>query len=296
MNQKRIKTRAKINLALEVLKKRENGYHEVKMVMQTIDLYDKMEFKIIPKDIIIHSNHKWVPKDQRNIVYKAAKLLQKQYRVQQGVEIKIYKNIPVSAGLAGGSSNGAGTLKVLNELWGLHLPLKTLIEHGKRIGADIPFCLLEGTALAEGIGEILHPLPSLPPIWLILVKPPIYVSTAWVYRNLNLNKDKQGSEVYSMIEGIKRGKIEEILPYLYNELENVTISAHPEIAHIKKRLRQLGAMGVLMSGSGPIVFGICKDRESAQFIYKNMKKQYREIFMVKTYNKEDICDDGNRYE
>lgn len=296
MNQKRIKVRAKINLALDVLGKREDGYHEVRMIMQTIDLYDKMEFKLIPNGIVIHCNHKWVPRDQRNIVYKVAKFLQEEYNIQQGVEIKIHKKIPVSAGLAGGSANGAGTLKVLNELWDLHLPLKTLMNHGEKIGADIPFCLLGGTALAEGIGEILHPLPPLPPTWLVLVKPPIYVSTAWAYRNLELNEEKQDSKIDKMIQEIKTEDMERILPHLYNVLESITIFAHPEISTIKNRLKQLGAKGVLMSGSGPTVFGICKDRESAQNIYTKMKRDYREVFMVKTYNKEDKQYDGNRYE
>lgn len=287
MNSMKIKTRGKINLTLDVLGKRQDGYHEVEMIMQSIDLYDVMEFTPRNRNIIIHCDHKWVPEDKRNIVYKTTKLLQEEYNIKQGIEITIHKNIPVSAGLAGGSSNAAGTLKALNQLWKLNLPLEKLMEHGKKIGADVPFCLLGGTVLARGIGEILKPLPALPPTWLILVKPPIPVSTAWAYQNLIFKKNPQHPKTQRVVQGIKEGNIGKIIPHLYNRLEGVSQAAHPEIAHIKRQLQDLGAKGVLMSGSGPTVFGICKDKKQAQYIYKKMRNTYREVFVVKSYNEEE---------
>lgn len=186
MTDKRLKTRAKINLSLDVLRKREDGYHEVEMVMQTIDLYDELEFRLTPREISIHCDHPQVPEGEGNTAFAIAQLLKREYGVDRGVAITIHKNIPVAAGLAGGSANGAGTLKALNELWGLGLTQAELMSLGRRVGADIPFCLLEGTALARGIGEVLHPLPPLPPTWMVLVKPDLSVSTPWVYANLDL--------------------------------------------------------------------------------------------------------------
>src|SRR5699024_1217911 len=212
-------------------------------------------------------NNNKTPNNKRNIIYKTAQLLKKEYQVDKGIEIDLYKHIPVSAGLAGGSSNAAGTLKVLNELWGLHLPLETLMQLGEKIGADVPFCLIGGTALAKGIGEELTPLPSLPTIWMILVKPNISVSTPWVYGNLKLNENTKHPQTQKIIEGIENQNIQEIFPYLYNRLEDVTSTAYPQINSIKNRLKDLGAHGVLMSGSGPTVFGICKDEKQAQDIY-----------------------------
>lgn len=287
MNSMKIKTRGKVNLILDVLGKRDDGYHEVEMILQSIDLYDVMEFTLKKSGITLHCNHKWVPEDERNIVYKIAKLLQEEYDIKQGIEITIHKNIPVSAGLAGGSSNAAGTLKVLNRLWKLNLSLEKLMEHGRKIGADVPFCLLGGTALARGIGEILQPLPALPPVWLVLVKPPIPVSTARVYQNLILKEDTEHPQTQRVLQGIKEGNIGKIIPHLYNMLEGVSGTAHPEIVRIKRRLQNLGAKGVLMSGSGPTIFGICKNREQAQFIYKKMRRTYKETFVVQSYNKEE---------
>lgn len=280
----KIKTRAKINLTLDVLAKRKDGYHEVEMIMQSIDLYDELEFKITQGDILIHCDHSEVPEDEKNIVYTAAQQLKREYNIDKGVEISIHKNIPVAAGLAGGSSNAAGTLKALNQLWELNLPLNTLMELGGRIGADIPFCLLGGTVLAKGIGDRLRPLSPLPTTWLVLVKPSFSVSTSWAYQNINFDKGLRHPNTKKVLEAIKKGNIEGVMPYLENVLEGVTANAYPEINIIKNLMLNLGARGVLMSGSGPTVFGICKNKGQAQEIHKQLKKKYRDVFVVKTYN------------
>lgn len=291
MNHKKMKTRAKINLTLDVLGKRKDNYHEVEMIMQSIDLFDEMEFISKKKGITIYCQHCEVPIDESNIVYRAAKLLKDEYNIDKGIDIFIHKNIPVAAGLAGGSSNGAGTLQALNELWQLDLPLTKLMELGKRVGADIPFCLLGGTALAQGIGEKLQSLPPLPSNWLVLVKPPISISTAWVYKNLKINRHTQHPDTARAIQGIKEQNIDKAIPYFYNILEDVTIPAYPEIKAIKKRLEELGAKGVLMSGSGPTVFGFCRDEKEAQSICRTLKKEYNEVFIAKTYDEEVEAED-----
>lgn len=286
MNYKKIKTRAKVNLTLDVLGKREDGYHEVEMIMQSIDLFDEMEFFIRDKEIKISCDHCEVPMNHENIVYQAAKLLQEEYEVDKGVEIKIKKNIPVAAGLAGGSTNAAGTLKALNQLWELNLSKSKLMDLGLKIGADVPFCVLGGTALSQGIGEKLKPLSPLPCTWMVLVKPPISVSTRWVYNNLKLDTKTEHPQTLKVIQGIKEGNIGQVIPYLQNILEDVTISAYPEIQYIKNKMTHLGTEGVLMSGSGPTVFALCKSEKQAQSIYNSLKEEYEEIFMVKTYNEE----------
>jgi 4-diphosphocytidyl-2-C-methyl-D-erythritol kinase len=284
INKKHIKTRAKINLTLDVLAKRKDGYHEVEMIMQSIDLYDEMEFKVTQGDIIIHCEHSEVPKNEDNIVYTAAKLLKKEYNVDKGIEITIHKYIPVAAGLAGGSTNAAGTLKALNELWNLNLPIKRLMELGGSIGADIPFCLLGGTVLATGIGEVLKSLNPLPPTWLVLVKPEFSVSTSWAYQNINFNKKLKHPNTNKVLKAIDKRDIEGAIPYLQNILEDVTSIAYPEIKSIKNRMLNLGSRGVLMSGSGPTIFGICKCKQDAQYIYDQLKKEYKDVFITKTYN------------
>lgn len=284
MTSKTIKTRAKINLTLDVLYKREDGYHELETIFQSIDLYDVLEFKPYKKDIIIKCNHPGLPTDAGNIVYAAANLLKKEYNIDKGIEITIDKNIPVGSGLGGGSSNGAGTLKMLNILWDLNLPMERLMELGKRLGADIPFCLLGGTALARGIGERLEPLPPFPTKWLVLVKPNFSVSTSWAYQNINFQKGARDSNIQNIIQELDRWDIRKAIPYLRNKFEEVVIPAYPEINKIKEKMVDLGGELALMSGSGPVVFGICKDKKGARQIYNYFKEKYGEVFMVKTYN------------
>ena len=296
LNSITIKTRAKINLSLDVLFRRKDGYHEVEMIMQSIDLYDEMKFNLTKGEILIHCDNNQLPTDQTNIIYKVAQLLKETYHVEKGIEITLHKHIPIAAGLAGGSTNAAGTLKALNQLWELNLPLKTLMQLGGQIGADIPFCLLGGTVLATGIGEILQPLPSLPYTWLILVKPSFSISTYWAYQNIDVNKKIHHPNTKKIVESIVQENIEKAIPYFKNVLEEVTIKRYPEIKGIKDTMLNLGAIGALMSGSGPTVFGICKSKEQAQEIYKYFKKEYVDVFVVKTYNGIDKMDQGMKGE
>lgn len=266
MEKQSYKARAKINLALDVCRRLENGYHEVKMVMQTIDLYDELEFKKREDpDIILSVNSKDYLGDlENNLIFRAANLMRQQYGIQQGVEIRLKKNIPVAAGMAGGSTDAAATMIAMNELYALGLSKEVLMQQALRLGADVPFCILGGTALAEGIGEKLTPLPAPPPATLLIVKPPIMVSTKWVYENLQVNKLERHPDIDSMVEALRQGDFKGITDRMENVMETVTEQAHPVIAEIKKMMRGSGAMNAVMSGSGPSIFGVFLEEEAAR--------------------------------
>jgi 4-diphosphocytidyl-2-C-methyl-D-erythritol kinase len=276
-----VKAPAKINLSLDVLHKRPDGYHEVKMVMTTIDLADRIE--LIPqKDdtIQIISQNRFVPDDHRNLAYQAAKLLKDTFAIKQGIAISIKKNIPVAAGLAGGSSDAAATLRGLNKLWNLGLTLDELAELGAQIGSDVSFCVYGGTAIATGRGEKITPIPSPPPCWVILAKPAIGVSTAEVYRNLKVD-EIQHPDVDGMIEAIQRQDYAAICKLVGNVLEEVTLKMHPEVAHIKEQMKRFGADAVLMSGSGPTVFGLVQHDSRLQRIYNGLRGFCDQVFAVR---------------
>jgi len=266
MEKQSYKARAKINLALDVCRRLENGYHEVKMVMQTVDLYDELEFKKRETpDIILSVNSKDYLGDlENNLIFRAANLMRQQYGIQQGVEIRLKKNIPVAAGMAGGSTDAAVTMIAMNELYALGLSKETLMQQALQLGADIPFCILGGTALAEGIGEKLTPLPAPPPVTLLIVKPPIMVSTKWVYENLQANKLEQHPDIDGMVEALRQGDLKGITDRMENVMETVTEQAHSVITDIKKMMRGSGAMNAVMSGSGPSIFGVFLEEEAAQ--------------------------------
>ncbi|WP_040203839.1 4-(cytidine 5'-diphospho)-2-C-methyl-D-erythritol kinase, partial [Neobacillus jeddahensis] len=251
-----VKAPAKINLALDVLHKRSDGYHEVEMIMTTIDLADRVELTLLNQDKIhILSHNRYVPDDQRNLAYQAAQLLKDRFAVKKGVMISIEKTIPVAAGLAGGSSDAAATLRGLNKLWDLGLSLDELAELGSEIGSDVSFCVYGGTALAKGRGEVITELPAPPTCWVILAKPFIGVSTAEVYRRLDV-KGTEHPNIGGMIEAIHTHDYQRVCDNMGNVLEDVTLSLHPEVAQIKEQMKRFGADAVLMSGSGPTVFGI----------------------------------------
>lgn len=266
MEKQSYKARAKINLALDVCRRLENGYHEVKMVMQTIDLYDELEFKKrSDPDIILSVNSKDYLGDlENNLIFRAANLMRQQYGIQQGVEIRLKKNIPVAAGMAGGSTDAAVTMTAMNELYALGLSKEALMQQALQLGADIPFCILGGTALAEGIGEKLTPLPAPPPATLLIVKPPIMVSTKWVYENLQVNKLERHPDIDGMVEALRQGDFKGITDRMENVMETVTEQAHPVIAEIKKMMRGSGAMNAVMSGSGPSIFGVFLEEKAAR--------------------------------
>jgi 4-diphosphocytidyl-2-C-methyl-D-erythritol kinase len=261
----RYKARAKINLGLDVCRRLDNGYHEVKMVMQTVDIYDELEFKKRnDSEIILSINSRDNLGDvTNNLIYKAAKLMRETYGINEGIEIKLTKNIPVAAGMAGGSTDAAATMLALNEMFNLRLTKLKIMEDALQLGADIPFCILGGTALAEGIGEDLSELPAPPKASLLVVKPPINVSTKWVYEQLDAKTLDRHPDIDAMVEALHNGDLKGIVNNMENVLETVTIKEYPIISDIKKMMVGSGAMNALMSGSGPSIFGIFRNEELA---------------------------------
>jgi 4-diphosphocytidyl-2-C-methyl-D-erythritol kinase len=257
------KARAKINLGLDVCRHLDNGYHEVKMVMQTVDIYDELEFKRRnDPDIILSVNSRDNLGDlENNLIFKAAKLMKEQYGIKEGIEIKLNKKIPVAAGMAGGSTDAATTMIAMNEIFGLGLSKQELMGQALKLGADIPFCLLGGTALAEGIGEKLTVLKAPPKASLLVVKPPINVSTKWVYDRLDAKDIEKHPDIDAMVEALRQGDLKGITDNMENVLETVTIGEYPIISDIKKMMIGSGAMNALMSGSGPSIFGVFRDEE-----------------------------------
>ena len=259
---------AKINLGLDVLRKRPDGYHEVKMIMQSISLADTLELKKLPEETIrlingAEQDNPEVPMDKTNLIYQAIDLIKQKYAISEGIEATLTKRIPVAAGMAGGSTDAAAALKGMNQLFALGLSEQELCELGVTLGADIPYCIMGGTALSEGIGERLTPLPPMPDCWILIAKPPICVSTRFVYGNLKANELTAHPDIDGMTEAIKHNDLHGITSRLENVLETVTIPAHPEIAVIKDKMLDYGAMQALMSGSGPTVFGIFAEEEQA---------------------------------
>jgi 4-diphosphocytidyl-2-C-methyl-D-erythritol kinase len=276
-----IKAPAKINLSLDVLHKRADGYHEVEMVMTTIDLADRIELKELRQDEIrIDSHNRYVPDDQRNLAYQAAKLLKETYQIKKGVSISIDKVIPVAAGLAGGSSDAAAVLRGLNCMWQLNLSLEELAALGSKIGSDVSFCVYGGTALATGRGEKITSLPTPPNCWVVLAKPKIGVSTGEVYRNLNL-EEIQHPDTKAMIEALKEQNYEKMCQNVGNVLESVTLKMHKEVAQIKEQMIRFGADAVLMSGSGPTVFALVQHDSRMNRIYNGLRGFCGQVFAVR---------------
>ncbi|MBM7684003.1 4-diphosphocytidyl-2-C-methyl-D-erythritol kinase [Pullulanibacillus pueri] len=275
------KAPAKINLSLDVLNKRPDGYHEVRMVMTTVDLADRIEFERLETDeIIVRSTSSYVPEDERNLAYKAAKLMKQTYGITSGVAIKIVKEIPVAAGLAGGSSDAAATIRGLNKLWKLNLKLNELMALGEKIGSDVPFCINGGTALATGRGEEIKRLPAPPSCWVVLAKPAVSVSTAETYRDLDL-KDVQHPDVEGMISAIRDQDYHQMCAQLGNVLESVTIKKRPDVNQIKSLMVRMDADGVLMSGSGPTVFGLTRHESRLNRICNSLKGFCPNVFAVR---------------
>lgn len=282
MSKLEIKAYAKINLGLDVVRRLENGYHEVKMVMQTVGIYDVLTFEKASEGIVITTDSGELPTDENNLIYKAARLMKERYGITEGVRIHLQKNIPIAAGMAGGSTDAAATLKGLNELFELGAGKQELQEIGVKIGADVPYCVLGGTALAEGIGEKLTLLSSAPECVLLVAKPDINVSTKFVYEHLDAAGVDKHPDIDGMVEAIAEGSLQGIVERMENVLETVTIPAHPIIATIKSRMKELGAVNSLMSGSGPTVFGIFADRETAEKAYEQIKNEQlaKQIFVT----------------
>ena len=259
------KAYAKINIGLDVLRRREDGYHELKMIMQTVDICDDLFFeKMTEQGIAIRTDREELPADGGNLIYKAADLLFREKKITEGVRITLTKRIPIAAGMAGGSSDAAATMHGLNELFGMGYSIQELQELGVKLGADIPYCLVGGTMLSEGIGEILTPLPAPPDCFLVVAKPDINVSTAFVYGNLHADTLMYHPDIDGMTDALQTGNLKGITDRLGNVLETVTVKEYPVIEEIKDLLRNMGAENALMSGSGPSVFGIFTERETAE--------------------------------
>ncbi|TCT13955.1 4-diphosphocytidyl-2-C-methyl-D-erythritol kinase [Natranaerovirga pectinivora] len=284
-----LKARAKINLALDILNRRPDGYHEVRMIMQTINLFDRLYLKKINKpEIIIKTNLPFIPTDNNNLVYKAADLIRKEFDISQGLYIQLHKVIPVAAGLAGGSSDAAAVLTGLNTLYNLNLSNKDLMALGVTIGADVPYCIMRGTALAEGIGEKLTPLDPMPNCYILIVKPNINVSTAYVYSKVNINEFETRPNIDKMIEAIKSSDLNKISSCMGNVLETVTIKEYPVIDKLKRLMLEKGAIGSMMSGSGPTVFGIFDDKIKARkalYDFKIDSSSVKQAFLTTIFNR-----------
>lgn len=265
------KAPAKINLSLDVLGKRPDGYHEVEMVMTTVDLSDRIECQELHEDtIIIRSSAPFVPEDERNLAYQAAKVIKDRYRITKGVKIEILKEIPVAAGLAGGSSDAAAVIRALNRLWNLKLTKEEMMEIGALIGSDVPFCVVGGTALAKGRGEKLEALPPPPSCWVVLAKPSISISTADTYQALKL-EGAPHPDVRGTVQAIQWRDYQMLCDKLGNILETVTLAKVNEVDQIKTHMIQMGADGVLMSGSGPTVFGLTQHESRMHRLYNSLK-------------------------
>ena len=271
-----VKATAKINLTLDTLYKREDNYHEVEMIMTMVDLADYVTVSELPEDkIVIKSNEFGIPLNEKNLAFQAAKLFKRHFEIDKGVEIFIKKRIPVAAGLAGGSSNAAATLKALRRLWKVDCTLEELAELGASLGSDIPFCVIGGTALATGRGELIKPIPSPPKCWVILIKPRIGVSTKVVYEALDANAAHH-PDTEGMLASIAAQDYKGICQRLGNSLEDVTFSKYPEVAEIKNKLIQFGVDAALMSGSGPTVFALVRKEYKLRRIINSINGCFRE--------------------
>lgn len=265
MRQIELKALAKINLGLDVLGKRENGYHDVRMIMQSIYLYDDVKIeKTEESGIFLETNLHFLPTDSSNIAYKAAQMLLEEFDISQGVKIGLNKHIPVAAGLAGGSSNAAAVLFGMNRLFALHLTQEELMERGVKLGADVPYCIMRGTVLAEGIGEQLHKLPAMPKCTVLIAKPPVSVSTKMVYEALDAKEILVHPDIDGLIQGLEQGSLRRVASCMGNVLEDVTIPMYPVIDKIKEEMQACGALNAMMSGSGPTVFGLFENRADAR--------------------------------
>ena len=279
-----VEANAKINLTLDILGKRPDGFHEVAMVMQTIGLHDTLVMEKTERDIKLSINVPWLKADEKNLAWRAAELIRQEYGLEGGVRIELTKRIPVAAGLAGGSADAAAVLKGMNDLYGLQLDEEKLCELGARLGSDIPFCIMGGTMLATGRGEVLTRLSDMPETWVVLAKPRISVSTAWAYQNY----DEQGAERHPDNEAIKqaidRGNRKAVAGLLCNVLESVTIKKYDVIAEYKQMMLDKGAMASMMSGSGPTVFGLAKSREQAEAIADVLRQNTNaDVFVTRTF-------------
>lgn len=283
----RLKAYGKINLALDVVGKRPDGYHEVRMVMQTVKIYDGIEIFVTDTGKIeVETNLYFLPVNENNLVYKAAKLLMDEFNIKKGLKIKLQKVIPVAAGMAGGSTDAASVLYGVNKLFRLGLSLDELMERGVKIGADVPYCIMRGTALSEGIGEKLTKLTAPPKSVVVVAKPAISVSTRYVYENLNLQGLESHPDIDAMVKSLENKDMQGIASNMENVLESVTIKKYPVIQEIKDIMNRMGAANSLMSGSGPTTFGLFEDKKTAENVKSYLRQNgiAKQVFVTEFYN------------
>lgn len=291
------KAMAKINLGLDVVRKREDGYHEVKMIMQNVYLFDSVLLsRNSESDIVVDTNLPFLPTDKNNLVYKAADLLREEFGIDKGLKISLRKHIPVAAGMAGGSADAAAVMVGVNRMFHLGLSQEELMKRAVKIGADVPYCIMRGTALSEGIGEILTPLPAPPPCHVLIAKPGVSVSTKFVYSNLKLSETTIHPDIDGMIEAIKAQDIKGMCSRMGNVLETVTIPAYPIIGSIKETMMNCGALGSLMSGSGPTVFGLFENANKARECMNEIKKNQmaKQVFLTTFFIPKKVGKMGER--
>lgn len=278
MDKLELKALGKINLGLDVLGRRDNGYHDVRMVMQTVYLYDQIKIERTKEPgIQLSTNLFYLPVNENNLAYQAANLLMEEFQISEGVKITLDKHIPVAAGMAGGSSNAATVLFGINQMFSLGLSQKELMERGVTLGADVPYCIMRGTVLAEGIGEILTPLPDMPKCYILIAKPPISVSTKMVYEKLDAHEIQEHPDIDGILHGLENQDLQQIASCMGNVLEKVTIEEYSVIEEIKSVMKDNGALNAMMSGSGPTVFGIYDDKQRA----KNAASKIKELQLAK---------------
>lgn len=285
----RLKALAKINIGLDVLRRREDGYHDVKMIMQTVGIYDQICLnREKTPGIRVKTNLFYLPDNENNLVYKAAKLLMDEFSIEDGVSIDLNKYIPVAAGMAGGSSDAASVLYGMNKMFSLGLSQDELMRRGVKIGADVPYCIMRGTALAEGIGEILTPLPPMPACFVLVAKPGISVSTKFVYENLHANdlRPEQHPDIDAAIAGIRAGDLKATAQAMGNVLELVTVREYPVIEEIKNFMKKRGALNAMMSGSGPTVFGLFENKTTARNAFYQLRRTSlaKQVYLTEIYN------------
>ena len=285
----RLRALAKINLGLDVVGKRDDGYHEVRMIMQTIQMYDVLEIeKKKEPGIVLTTNIPYVPTDERNLVYKAAKMLMDEFDIKEGLTMNLEKFIPVAAGMAGGSSDAAAAFVGVNRLFGLGLSEEELMKRAVKVGADVPYCVMRGTALAEGIGETLTSLPGLPRCYVLVGKPGINVSTKLAYENLNLNSIQKHPDIDGLIGAIRNNDLYAMASRMENVFEPGIIRQYPVIGNIKNLMEEKGALKAVMSGSGPTVFGIFDNRDKMAAAARSLRKSglAKTVFATDIYNRD----------
>ena len=287
MDKLELKALGKINLGLDILGRRENGYHDVRMVMQTVYLYDRVTLeKTREPGIEISTNLSYLPVNENNIAYKAAELLRGEFGIREGIRITLEKHIPVAAGMAGGSSNAAAVLFGMNRMFGLGLSEEGLKERGVTLGADVPYCIMRGTVLAEGIGEILTPLPPLPKCYVLIAKPPLSASTRPVYEKIDREGIKSHPDIDGILAGLQEGDLQQVAGSMGNVLEQVMLEEHPVLQRIKDVMIGAGALNAMMSGSGPTVFGIFTSRGRARAAAARLKRQtpVKQAYVTNVHN------------